>query len=249
MYFYTTVNSQSMLCVFIASARSLERGCPLRRRKHVCVSSDVLGVRSQGGAGWVLRGGSGTECRRRKEWGGVGGGGSSWMRNMLWVERLSQASAMQAWRRSAGRLSATVGVRAEGQGHSPRSRCQRGGERNSGLLVWTCRRMSVRPPLLALCVRTARTGGGGGEGRMRCKMHDGRVCWRSSSRFRRGFKRHKTWSAKCKRPGLDDLPQMCCAFGMFTGLFESRACCCLCWCSPKQAWSVWKTLNCNSGFR
>lgn len=64
-------------------------------------------------------------------------------------------------------------------------------DRNCGLLVSTCRCMCVLPLLLALYVM-ARTGGGGIWRAMRCKMHDGRVCWRSSSRFHRGFKQHKT---------------------------------------------------------
>lgn len=57
-----------------------------------------------------------------------------------------------------GRLSATVGVRAEGQGHSPSSRCQSGGERSGGLSGATCRCVCAQRLLLALYV-TTRAGG------------------------------------------------------------------------------------------
>lgn len=65
-----------------------------------------------------------------------------------------------------GRLSATVGVRAEGQGHSPCSRCQSGVGRNGGLSASTCRCMCAQSLLLALYL-TARTRGGGTEGGQR----------------------------------------------------------------------------------
>lgn len=153
------------------------------------------------------------------------------------LPNLSAVAAFQAWW-SAGRLhSRTVGVRAEGQGHSPCARCQ--SKAKSTTEYWF-RHADV-------CAYSMPAAAGflfdGKEGGTRCKMHDG-VCFVGGAG--RAFivaSNCAEPARKCKRPTLEDLGDLFCIQNVYKKTFKGLASCILCLSclsAPRHVLAVFK---------